>query len=255
MSSKHNIDLTGRKFGSLIAITKAPINGINKYNSYDRWECLCSCGNKIVSLSYNLLKGLSTTCGPNHAYLVGKKFGKLTVIKRLNNSLNNQNRFWLCLCECGTKKAVTTHCLTSGKISDCGCVPQNRYHDRSIPAKNSLLYDYRRNAKIRGIAFSLTPEEFFSMTELPCFYCGSLPSNLNKIAYKNPSAYTYSGIDRKNNFLGYTLENCVPCCFSCNRAKNNHTYEEFKSWAVRLEKNIEKLIKNKALKILSTTSE
>src|ERR1019366_1694330 len=36
-----------------------------------------------------------------------------------------------------------------------------------------------------------------------------------------------SNLDRMNNDIGYTAENCVVCCFSCNTTKSNKlTYEE-----------------------------
>jgi 5-methylcytosine-specific restriction endonuclease McrA len=35
------------------------------------------------------------------------------------------------------------------------------------------------------------------------------------------------GIDRVDNSIGYTPDNCVPCCTQCNRIKLDHlTYEE-----------------------------
>jgi 5-methylcytosine-specific restriction endonuclease McrA len=37
----------------------------------------------------------------------------------------------------------------------------------------------------------------------------------------------HNGIDRKNNSLEYTLENCVPCCRQCNFAKQGLSEIEF----------------------------
>jgi hypothetical protein len=42
------------------------------------------------------------------------------------------------------------------------------------------------------------------------------------------------GIDRKDNTKGYVLENSLPCCYLCNRAKGDKPYEEFILWVVRL---------------------
>ena len=46
--------------------------------------------------------------------------------------------------------------------------------------------------------------------------------------------YTYNGIDRVDNTRGYTLDNVVPCCFKCNRAKDTMTKEEFLEWVGRV---------------------
>ena len=54
---------------------------------------------------------------------------------------------------------------------------------------------------------------------------------------KSPSCYLYNGIDRKNNFLGYTLENIVPCCEKCNRAKHIMNLTEFKKWVYSVYEN------------------
>lgn len=32
---------------------------------------------------------------------------------------------------------------------------------------------------------------------------------------------------RKNNSVGYTLENCVPCCGICNKMKMNLDFDTF----------------------------
>ena len=44
----------------------------------------------------------------------------------------------------------------------------------------------------------------------------------------------HSGVDRKNNSLGYLPSNVVACCTVCNHAKRDMTYEEFLSWIDRL---------------------
>ena len=45
--------------------------------------------------------------------------------------------------------------------------------------------------------------------------------------------FRYTGIDRYDNTLGYTLENSVPCCKQCNRIKTDMAASEF---AERLER-------------------
>jgi len=34
--------------------------------------------------------------------------------------------------------------------------------------------------------------------------------------------------------LGYTSENVVPCCWICNNAKKNLSYDEFRKWITRV---------------------
>ena len=43
-------------------------------------------------------------------------------------------------------------------------------------------------------------------------------------AYKD---FLYNGIDRKDNNIGYIIENCVSCCGICNRMKMDMSYDDF----------------------------
>jgi hypothetical protein len=65
----------------------------------------------------------------------------------------------------------------------------------------------KSKAKGRGLIWAITLEEHQLFLSMPCYYCnGPLPE-------------TGSGLDRLNNLLGYTQENCVPCCKNCNWRK------------------------------------
>ena len=92
-------DLTGQKFNMLTVIERAPNVGHNT-----AWYCRCDCG-KITKVSTtSLKKGLVKSCGcaSNHNVdLTGKRFGRLTVVKKL---LSQNNRsVWLCKCDCGNE--------------------------------------------------------------------------------------------------------------------------------------------------------
>lgn len=53
--------------------------------------------------------------------LTGKKFGKLTVLKRSNFSVPRRGVYWNCICECGNVVDVESQHLRSGKKKSCGC--------------------------------------------------------------------------------------------------------------------------------------
>lgn len=54
--------------------------------------------------------------------LIGQRFGRLTVIERLEKR-ENRYQAWLCRCDCGGEIEVNTRRLKSGTVRDCGCVP------------------------------------------------------------------------------------------------------------------------------------
>ena len=91
------------------------------------------------------------------------------------------------------------------------------YNNDIWPDTNSTEYSaYLYRASKKNLEFTLTKEDFAKFTNDKCYYC-------NK---KTTEKHT-NGIDRKNNDIGYTLENCVSCCSQCNYIKGSLTEEEF----------------------------
>lgn len=74
-------------------------------------------------------------------------------------------------------------------------------------------YTYRLSAKVRGLIFNLTLDDFKLFWQIPCSYCGSEIKTI--------------GLDRLDNDLGYTIENVVSCCKVCNRMKGPMNRDEF----------------------------
>ena len=61
--------------------------------------------------------------------LTGQKFGKLTVIKRVES--RNSKVVWECRCECGNVTYVSSADLRYGHTRSCGCI-----HSQQIAARN-----------------------------------------------------------------------------------------------------------------------
>ena len=62
--------------------------------------------------------------------LIGKKFGKL-VVKKFSHK--NKNRYyWICVCDCGVKKPISSDSLENGDTISCGCV---RTHFKDLTNK------------------------------------------------------------------------------------------------------------------------
>lgn len=77
---------------------------------------------------------------------------------------------------------------------------------------------YKEGAIKRSLIFDLTLEQASVMFNAPCHYCEYLPR------------HEFNGIDRVENTVGYTAENCVACCKWCNRAKGHAPLEAFMEW-------------------------
>ena len=108
-----------------------------------------------------------------------------------------------------------------------------------IGNRNKTLYDYKRKAKERGYSWELTDEQAISLFESTCFYCG-IPPSISSVNRKNSTPYIRNGIDRKNNSIGYTPENCVACCKECNHWKGNRNFEDFMNHITRIANHLSK---------------
>ncbi len=136
--------------------------------------------------------------------------------------------FWEIQCgNCG-KVAV----MERGNIKTrmgCRCGGRPKGHTGLL----RLFRSYRKpaNARRRHITFHLTLEQFRIITSSNCHYCGRHPAeDARYVDRRIPfphGHYPHNGIDRKNNGVGYTVANCVPCCIMCNYAKHTLSYEAF----------------------------
>ena len=131
---------------------------------------------------------------------------------------------WLCLCDCGNLAIVGIHNLNSGSTKGCGCL---RLKPNGRASQDHILACYKIQAKKRGFQWQLPDDEFFRITSELCHYCGAAPTNTVRPRYSQNALFKYNGVDRKDSSGDYTLDNVVPACKVCQRAKLNMPYEEF----------------------------
>ena len=141
---------------------------------------------------------------------------------------------------CGIEKRKTLLQLQRAKkIMKYGCQNCSNLH-KGEAGLRTLLLIYKTSAKKQERKFLLTIEEFKILTTSSCHYCGSQPTLIkctnpyNENRKSHWGDYAYNGIDRVDNNEGYTLENCITCCYICNRAKNNMSYNEFINYTKRI---------------------
>lgn len=177
--------------------------------------------------------------------IIGKKFGKLTVIsfdsyKNLSDNSDTRRSFFLCSCECGNSKIVNSHLLISGGTRSCGCLRLeagkkfgaiNGLKLGKVESSfNDLYSSYRNRSKIKNRYFNLSKDEFSVLTKGKCYYYNKEPAQIKKKQSKLTFIghdYIYNGIDRVDSSLGYSLDNCVPCCGVCNKMKLSMSHDEF----------------------------
>jgi len=167
--------------------------------------------------------------------LTSRRFGKLVVIRfheRIKGKWHNDN-FWWCRCDCGNEKAINSIYLRYGDTKSCGCL-RHKLRKATGEVAITILYGiYKRMAKNRNLCWEFTKDEFKEITSSNCAYCGAPPSLDTKRKDINGN-YLYNGIDRVDNKLGYTKNNCLPCCNMCNMAKRTHGLQIFVEWIDRI---------------------
>lgn len=186
--------------------------------------------------------------------LVGQKFGKLTIISEaIKQDPKNTRAIWNCVCDCGETIIVTTNHLTTGNTKSCGClkidaIKQNQKlslpiitkYKSHITSARKLWRQYCYEDKKCNLSF----ENWLNLTQKNCSYCGAVPFTIYNIFLKKKNAsqqakdngnFIYNGIDRIDNSKPHTIDNVVPCCQICNRAKNTLSIDEFKQYISNLK--------------------
>lgn len=94
------------------------------------------------------------------------------------------------------------------------------WHNRNKNSKRFKYCSYRKSAKRREISFDISEADFELFWEKPCSYCGD-------------SIETIS-LDRIDSSKGYSLDNIVSCCITCNRMKSDFNKEYFLSHIAKI---------------------
>jgi hypothetical protein len=180
--------------------------------------------------------------------ITGMRFGKLIVIEITDERSKRGLVRWLCKCDCGKTIITLGSRLREGSVKSCGCYQRELIsnigkYTNTLPDGvsnfNYLLWVYKYNAKKDSREFSLSDDYVRKITKQNCYYCGISPSTVWR-KQGSASPYIANGIDRINNNLGYTVENCVPCCRVCNIAKHEMNLEDFFDWVRRVNEHISK---------------
>lgn len=137
------------------------------------WHCLCSCGKHVNVLGHRLTASNPTrSCGHlireatikrNQEGLIdltGKKFGKLTVVKRIEG----QHTPWLCKCDCGREYVALSGNLRSGATKSCGQCTIASFGEEKIKDilnQNSIEYETQKKFDTCKRKVHLLPFDFY----------------------------------------------------------------------------------------------
>lgn len=98
---------------------------------------------------------------------------------------------------------------------------------------NDVFMKYKQRSPSRGLEFNLDLDFFKKHVKSDCYYCGK---QIDKV-----------GFDRKDNAIGYTVENSVPCCSECNFMKRDLSFDDFIERCKSISKNFTNEKENEAI--------
>ncbi len=160
-----------------------------------------------------------------------ERFNRVTILE-LDHKDKRHRSYYLCRCDCGTRKVIHGASLVSGNTKSCGCLSKEAKASTALPGslgamRQVILQNYKRGGY--GREWLLSEDEFYKISQQRCHYCGQSPSQI-KQGHGEGHNFIYNGLDRIDSAKEYTINNVVPCCSKCNIAKNNMTTREFYDW-------------------------
>ena len=187
--------------------------------------------------------------GRNIEDLVGKKFGRLTVLKFAGRDNGNVS-CWHVTCDCGNKKIVRNGSLKNGGTKSCGCLKKEATRKRLFKhgvGKTKFYYIWNgmktrclnKNDKRfkdyggRGIKIC---DRWLKFENFRDDMLESYEKHIKEFGEKRTQ------IDRINNDGNYEKENCkfATCEEQANNRRTNHILEfngeklNMKQWAKKL---------------------
>ena len=182
---RDNENMNGKVFTRLTVIKRLDERG---YKNQHLFLCQCSCKNTIKVIKSKLIHGYTKSCGcllkeiiTKYKDLVGKRFGKLLVVKKAGKLTKRRDIFWECKCDCGNIINITTGNLIHGHNIGCGCVnmdlikayriSKGKNPDVPIKTERQLL-----RSKIKKLKLD---KKTFERDKYTCQLCGLFGCYLN----------------------------------------------------------------------------
>ncbi|MCZ2224270.1 MAG: hypothetical protein LC122_11660 [Chitinophagales bacterium] len=151
---------------------------------------------------------------------INSKIRNWTIISQINKSKNLLQKKWICICDCGYKKIVTTHSLIYAKSKKC-----IKCRDTHFKSYDSIPHRYWkkfiRSAKLRKIKVEITSGEAFNILKNQNFKCSlsGIDIYMSKTGKEQEKGYTTASIDRIDSSKSYTIENIQWIHKNINRMK------------------------------------
>lgn len=212
-----------KRFGKLVALERTN----NREGKNYKWLCKCDCGKLTEVSTGSLTNGYTKSCGcQNELQLKGRMFGKLTVIKRLEEKSGSSYK-WLCKCECGNYSTPSGTSLTQGATRSCGCLSvgvNSHFYKPELSDEDRIGNRYT----LFGGKIYVWRKEVYERDSYTCQLCQS--SN-NKLNAHHLNSWNWAVEER------FDVDNGITLCVDCHRnfhkeyGRGDNTKEQFEEFA------------------------
>ena len=230
------IDLTGQVFHYWTVVKRLS----SRPSDGPTWHCICKCGIEATVSGASLRKGKSKSCGcwnreinskeyktkmgkihPKFINMTGLRFGRLVVLKQVENNEFNQIQ-WFCQCDCGVQKVYLGFNLRYGRTQSCGCYGKEKREEGREIHRMSKSKEYNSWIGMMGRCYNS------NLSGYP--YYGGRGIVVVEIWHKFANFYSDMGpkpdpsfsLERLDVNLGYSKENCIWASLT-TQARNKRT--------------------------------
>lgn len=223
------IDLTGQRFGKLIAVKPTD----ERARGSIIWELKCDCGNITHVDARNLSSGNTRSCGclrkgAGSKDLTSQRFGRLIAVNPTDRRTGG-NVVWELKCDCGNITYVDAGSLRSGNTRSCSCLKDE------LVGKSHHNYDPditdEERLKGRHILGKHTISKFrnkvYQRDDYTCQICGQVGGTLHA---HHLDGWNWAKDKRFDTSNGTTL--CEDCHskFHNMYGRGNNTKEQFEEF-------------------------
>lgn len=141
--------------------------------------------------------------------MVGKRFGRLVGVRLARISDSGDAR-WIFQCDCGREhEADGTH-VRRGNTKSCGCLNKETYASRATTHGMSHTTEFRCWSSFINRCYNSHNNAFKNYGGRGITVCAEWRNSFEQFyADMGPRPAPHLTIERKNNNLGYSKENCV----------------------------------------------
>lgn len=173
---------------------------------------------------------------PKHNNLVGKEFGRLTVIEKAEPHIcpsGQRKQMYLCKCLCGAELAVSYAHLVTGHTRSCGCYFNEVLGKCNITHGLSKTRLFNVWGKMKGRCCNPNNSHYKNYGGRGITICDEWLNNFQAFydwayanGYDENAPFGQCTLDRIDNNKGYSPDNCrwVTSIIQANNKRNNRIF-------------------------------